>query len=63
MCERSPVRDEKGRLLPGNSGNPRSRPPVDPQAAALAKVIELAGKRGQRISLTIEPSREPPRAA
>ena len=47
--------------MPGNSGNPRGRPPVDEQAAALLKVIQLAARRGQRIHLTIEP--EPPRAA
>ena len=63
MCERGqgPMRDEGGRLRPGHSGNPRGRPPVDPQAAALVKVIELATRRGQRVSLTIEP--ELPRAA
>ena len=55
------ARDERGRIKPGHSGNLRGRLPVDPQAAALVKVIELARKRGQRISLTIEP--EPPRVA
>ena len=63
MDQSPAARDERGRIKPGHSGNLRGRPSVDPQAAALVKVIELATRRGQRVSLTIEPSHEPPRAA
>ena len=65
MCERGdgPMRDQRGRLLPGHSGNPKGRPPVDETAAAVAKVVTLARRQGQRVTLILDPAPEPPRAA
>ena len=40
MCVRE-GRDERGRLLPGHSGNPRGRPPASRYARLLAVAAEL----------------------
>jgi hypothetical protein len=40
MCTR-PARDERGRLLPGSTANPRGRPPASRYARLFAAAAEL----------------------
>jgi hypothetical protein len=54
MCVRHPDRDEKGRLRPGNTANPRGRRPL----SAVARLVEMAEAAGATVTITV-----PPRAA
>ena len=46
MCERHPDRDERGRLLPGHSGNPAGRPVRRPYLRLLEAAQELGADGG-----------------
>jgi hypothetical protein len=66
MCERRPERDEKGRLLPGHTANPRGRP----ARAPYLRLLEAAEACGAEIVVMLPPRArpkpaddEPPRAA
>ena len=57
MPDPSQARDERGRLLPGHSGNPRGRKPLDPEVKALAELIAKARRTGGKVSVSFEPPR------
>ena len=57
MPDTLPARDERGRLLPGSTANPRGRRPLDPEVKALAELIAKARAQAGKVSLSFEPPR------
>jgi hypothetical protein len=49
MCDRRSDRDERGRLLPGHTANPRGRRPTTP----LLRLVEAAAECGAGITITL----------
>jgi hypothetical protein len=50
MCHR-PDRDERGRLLPGSTANPRGRPPV----SRYARLLAAADAAGASVIICLPP--------
>ena len=49
------VTSPSGRFRPGQSGNPRGRPPADPTARAIAQLVLQAYAAGGTITISFAP--------
>ena len=55
MHDAPPARDERGRLLPGSTDNPRGLRPLDPEVKAIAEMIAKARAQGGKVSVSFYP--------